>query len=48
MLLETSSLIILNVQAIRVHEEFFLPGEVIIEDGKTVDQLYFLCDGKLV
>ncbi|XP_022850369.1 potassium channel SKOR-like isoform X1 [Olea europaea var. sylvestris] len=33
--------------AIRVHEEFFLPGEVIIEDGKTVDQLYFLCDGKL-
>ncbi|XP_011083318.1 potassium channel SKOR [Sesamum indicum] len=33
--------------ATRVHEEFFLPGEVIIEGGSTGDQLYFLCDGKL-
>ncbi|KAL2539651.1 Potassium channel SKOR [Abeliophyllum distichum] len=33
--------------AIRIQEEFFLPGEVIIEEGNTFDQLYFLCDGKL-
>lgn len=33
--------------AIRVHEEFFLPGEVIVEEGSAGDQLYFLCDGKL-
>ncbi|KAK4410727.1 Potassium channel SKOR [Sesamum angolense] len=33
--------------ATRVHEEFFLPGEVIIEGGSIGDQLYFLCDGKL-
>ncbi|KAL8474485.1 hypothetical protein ACS0TY_031082 [Phlomoides rotata] len=33
--------------AIRVHEEFFLPGEVIIEEGSTGDQLYFLLDGRL-
>ncbi|KAI3463566.1 hypothetical protein Pfo_020229 [Paulownia fortunei] len=33
--------------AIRVHEEFFLPGEVIVEEGSIGDQLYFLCDGKL-
>ncbi|KAG6383320.1 hypothetical protein SASPL_156933 [Salvia splendens] len=33
--------------AIKVHEEFFLPGEVIVEEGTTSDQLYFLCDGKL-
>ncbi|KAL2457294.1 Potassium channel SKOR [Forsythia ovata] len=33
--------------AIRMQEEFFLPGEVIIEEGNTIDQLYFLCDGKL-
>ncbi|GER27272.1 potassium channel SKOR family protein [Striga asiatica] len=31
----------------RVHEEFFLPGEVIIEQGNAVDQLYFVCDGVL-
>ncbi|KAK8615441.1 hypothetical protein V6N13_017030 [Hibiscus sabdariffa] len=34
--------------AIKVHEEFFLPGEVIIEQGNVVDQLYFVCHGKLV
>lgn len=33
--------------AIGVHEEFFLPGEVIVEEGSVGDQLYFLCDGKL-
>ncbi|XP_047312179.1 potassium channel SKOR-like [Impatiens glandulifera] len=32
---------------IRVHEEFFLPGEVIVEQGHTVDQIYFVCDGTL-
>ncbi|KAK6789961.1 hypothetical protein RDI58_013761 [Solanum bulbocastanum] len=31
----------------RVHEEFFLPGEVIMEQGHVVDQLYFVCDGVL-
>ena len=35
-------------QAIKVHEEFFLPGEVIIEQGNVVDQLYIVCHGKLV
>ncbi|XP_031117188.1 potassium channel SKOR-like isoform X1 [Ipomoea triloba] len=33
--------------AIRVHEEFFLPGEVIMEQGNMADQLYFVCHGKL-
>ncbi|GLT45484.1 hypothetical protein SLA2020_193130 [Shorea laevis] len=33
--------------ATRVHEEFFLPGEVIIEEGKVVDQLYIVCHGEL-
>ncbi|XP_059318108.1 potassium channel SKOR-like isoform X4 [Lycium ferocissimum] len=31
----------------RVHEEFFLPGEVIMEQGHAVDQLYFVCHGVL-
>ncbi|XP_055828534.1 potassium channel SKOR [Solanum dulcamara] len=31
----------------RVHEEFFLPGEVIMEQGNVVDQLYFVCHGVL-
>ncbi|GER47065.1 potassium channel SKOR family protein [Striga asiatica] len=31
----------------RVHEEFFLPGEVVMEQGNAVDQLYFVCDGVL-
>ncbi|XVE91039.1 hypothetical protein DITRI_Ditri20bG0124000 [Diplodiscus trichospermus] len=34
--------------AIKVHEEFFLPGEIIIEQGNVVDQLYIVCHGKLV
>ena len=35
-------------QAAQVHEEFFLPGEVIIEQGKVVDQLYIICHGEVV
>lgn len=38
----------LIVQVTRLHEEFFLPGEVIMEQGNVVDQLYFVCDGMLV
>ncbi|GAB2224818.1 hypothetical protein Drorol1_Dr00005595 [Drosera rotundifolia] len=37
----------INQIVIRVHEEFFLPGEVILEQGNIVDQLYFVCDGLL-
>lgn len=33
--------------AIKVHEEFFLPGEVILEQGCMADQLYFVCHGKV-
>lgn len=36
------------MQVTRVHEEFFLPGEVIMEQGNVVDQLYFVCHGVLV
>ncbi|XP_020270421.1 potassium channel KOR1-like [Asparagus officinalis] len=32
---------------IKLQEEFFLPGEVIIEQGNAVDQIYFVCDGVL-
>ncbi|XP_020576279.1 potassium channel KOR1-like [Phalaenopsis equestris] len=32
---------------IRLQEEFFLPGEVILEQGTAVDQLYFVCHGLL-
>lgn len=39
---------LLDVKAIKVHEEFFLPEEMIVEEGTAGDQLYFLCDGKLV
>lgn len=35
-------------QATRIHEEFFLPPEVIIEQGQAVDQLYIVCHGELV
>ena len=31
-----------------MHEEFFPPGKVIMEQGSVVDHLYFICDGKLV
>ena len=39
---------LLILQVIRLHEEFFLPGEVIMEQGNVVDQLYFVCHGVLV
>ncbi|KQK18732.1 potassium channel KOR1 [Brachypodium distachyon] len=32
---------------IRLQEEFFLPGEVILEQGSAVDQIYFVCHGEL-
>lgn len=35
-------------QVVRLQEEFFLPGEVILEQGSAVDQLYFVCHGVLV
>jgi CRP-like cAMP-binding protein len=35
-------------QVIRLQEEFFLPGEVILEQGSAVDQIYFVCHGALV
>ncbi|EEF28913.1 Potassium channel SKOR, putative [Ricinus communis] len=37
----------INQIVIRLHEEFFLPGEVIMEQGNAVDQLYFVCHGVL-
>ncbi|KAF2611545.1 hypothetical protein F2Q70_00009537, partial [Brassica cretica] len=37
----------INQIVIRLHEEFFLPGEVIMEQGSVVDQLYFVCHGVL-
>ncbi|KAG9137578.1 hypothetical protein Leryth_019769 [Lithospermum erythrorhizon] len=37
----------INQIVIRVHEEFFLPGEVIMEQANVVDQLYFVCHGVL-
>ncbi|KAJ9172950.1 hypothetical protein P3X46_016135 [Hevea brasiliensis] len=37
----------INQIVIRLHEEFFLPGEVIMEQGNVVDQLYFVCHGVL-
>ncbi|XP_010670208.1 potassium channel SKOR isoform X2 [Beta vulgaris subsp. vulgaris] len=37
----------INQIVIRVHEEFFLPGEVILEQGNVVDQLYVVCHGML-
>ncbi|GAB2299178.1 hypothetical protein Dimus_033250 [Dionaea muscipula] len=41
------SLEFINQIVIRVQEEFFFPGEVILEQGNVVDQLYFVCDGML-
>ncbi|KAH9680112.1 Potassium channel SKOR [Citrus sinensis] len=37
----------INQIVIRLHEEFFLPGEVIMEQGNVIDQLYFVCHGVL-
>lgn len=39
---------LLVYQATRIHEEFFLPAEVIIEQGDVVDHLYIVCHGELV
>ncbi|TKY56680.1 Potassium channel SKOR [Spatholobus suberectus] len=36
----------INQIVIRLHE-FFLPGEVVMEQGNVVDQLYFVCHGVL-
>ncbi|KAK9106580.1 hypothetical protein Syun_022591 [Stephania yunnanensis] len=37
----------IRAKVIRLHEEFFLPGEVLLEQGSAVDQLYFVCQGML-
>ncbi|KAL7614773.1 hypothetical protein Lser_V15G06872 [Lactuca serriola] len=46
-LFKECSLEFINHIVTRVHEEFFLPGEVIMEQGIVVDQLYFVCHGNL-
>lgn len=46
-LFEGCSMEFINQIVMRVHEEFFLPGEVILEQGNAVDQLYFVCHGVL-
>jgi potassium channel len=33
---------------VKLHEEFFLPGEVILEQGTVVDQIYIVAHGCLV
>ncbi|KAJ1394254.1 RmlC-like jelly roll fold [Sesbania bispinosa] len=33
--------------ATKVHEEFFLPGELVMEQGDVADQLYFVYQGEL-
>ncbi|KAL5705521.1 hypothetical protein ACHQM5_023817 [Ranunculus cassubicifolius] len=37
----------INHMVIGLHEEFFLPGEVILEQGNLADQVYFVCHGVL-
>ncbi|PKA57201.1 Potassium channel KOR2 [Apostasia shenzhenica] len=37
----------LNQIVIKLNEEFFLPGEVIIEQGSAVDQIYIISHGSL-
>ncbi|KAL8123943.1 hypothetical protein AgCh_011807 [Apium graveolens] len=34
--------------ASKVHEETFLSGEVIVEQGDVMDQFYIICHGKLI
>ncbi|XP_028768743.1 potassium channel SKOR [Neltuma alba] len=46
-LFKTCSSEFINQIVTRLHEEFFLPGEVILEQGNVVDQLYFVCHGVL-
>ncbi|CAI9272031.1 unnamed protein product [Lactuca saligna] len=41
------SLEFINQIVSRVHEEFFPPGKIIMEQGSVVDQIYFICHGKL-
>ncbi|KVI04607.1 hypothetical protein Ccrd_017074 [Cynara cardunculus var. scolymus] len=41
------SLAFIKQIAIKVQEELFLPGEVIIEEGNIADHLYIVCHGKL-
>lgn len=36
------------MQVMKLNEEFFLPGEVIIEQGSAVDQIYIVSHGELV
>ncbi|XP_042518767.1 potassium channel SKOR-like isoform X2 [Macadamia integrifolia] len=37
----------INQIVIRLHEEFFLPREMVTEQGNVVDQIYFVCHGVL-
>lgn len=37
-----------SLQVTRVCEEFFFPGELIMEQGDAVDQIYIVCHGVLV
>lgn len=36
------------MQVMKLNEEFFLPGEVILEQGSAVDQIYIISHGHLV
>ncbi|EPS72922.1 hypothetical protein M569_01827, partial [Genlisea aurea] len=38
----------INQIVTRVHEEFFMPGELIMEQGNAVEHLYIVCDGVVV
>ncbi|CAN8276058.1 unnamed protein product [Cochlearia groenlandica] len=37
----------INQIVTRLHEEYFLQGEVITEQGNVVDHIYFVCEGLL-
>ncbi|CAN6906269.1 unnamed protein product [Brassica oleracea] len=37
----------INQIVVRLHEEYFFPGEIITEQGNVVDHLYFVCEGSL-
>ncbi|MCO5594662.1 hypothetical protein L7F22_048695 [Adiantum nelumboides] len=47
-LFEHCSTEFINQIGMRVHEEYFLPGEVIMEQGNAVDQIYIVAHGTLV
>lgn len=38
---------VLNQMVMKLNEEFFLPGEVILEQGSAVDQIYIVSHGTL-